>query len=265
MKDYSLLTLKKGELLLRNWKKTYLTELNNKAFSLYNYNNFFIPDFLKKDSINDYTDLEYHQWYRVTDADNPDEYPEKFLNAISGYAIISYARNENDYIENKDTGLIRTNPRYYVTVPSAWGGYYDFYILGNYWYFTYDQYAEETMGRTSLKYNINNFASRFFISNVENTMTPITGTRGQSIQAAAIDSEGHQNDVIIDYQEARWTDIYGNPIMGFTFYNNEEIILDTTVSYSRVEKTNIARYTITRINEEVQVSPSDSYTYIAII
>ena len=303
MKDYSLLTFEKNK-IFRNWTATYLTELNSKTLSLFNYTNYFIPDFLKEDEISDYNDLEYHHWYRVqdTDIDWTEEeeaeiraeveqempeasQPEKdakieekrkdlqqrksdehFLGAKAGYAVLSYARNENDFDIRNDskTNAIRQDPSYYSVVPAAWGGFYDIYIDSGNIYFEYDQYAEEQYGRTGLIYNMDMFTSRFFTTSKRNNiqnLAEITGTDGLSLYARRL--TGQVNETIIDIQGHNWTNIKTNPVMSFTYYGTEEIILDTNISYSRVAGTNIARYNITRRNNNVPIAPQ--HTCVALI
>lgn len=270
MKDYSLLDINKQE-FLKNWTDTYLKELNNKVFSLYNYNNFFIPDFLKEDPndpenpvITDYFQIPYHHWYRVLDTDVEAEY--NFLGAKAGFAILSYARNENEL--DKPEGVVRQNEKYYTVVPSSWGSFYDFYVLNGVWYFTFDPQAEEKLGRTNLLYNIDSFNSRFFIKNDDNVQ-PITGSYGESIKALFKNAE-EINLYIIDKQSHLWTDIQGNPVMGFNIYKEtndsfgEEIVLDTKLSYSRVAKSNTAVYTI-KDKSGNRIVPSNGETDITLI
>lgn len=304
MKDYSLLTFEKNKKLFRNWTATYLTELNSKTLSLFNYTNYFIPDFLKENTISNYNDLEYHHWYRVQDTDidwTAEEEAEirakvdqdmpkasqeekeaaieqkrkdlqqkksnkHFLGAKAGYAILSYARNENDYDIRDDfkTNAIRQNSSYYSIVPAAWGGFYDIYIDSGSIYFDYDQYAEEQYGRTDLVYNMDMFTSRFFTTSKHNgiqNLAEIIGTDGLSLYARRL--TGQVNETIIDIQGHNWTNIKTNPVMSFTYYKKEEIILDTNISYSRVAGTNIARYNITRRNNNTAIAPQ--HTCVALI
>ena len=265
MKDYSLLDINKQE-FLKNWTNTYLKELNNKVFSLYNYNNFFIPDFLKEEpnnpespAITDYSQISYHHWYRVLDTDIEAEY--NFLGAKAGFSVLSYARNENEL--DKPEGIIRQNEKYYTVVPSSWGSFYDLYVLNGTWYFTFDPQAEENLGRENLLYNIDNFNSRFFI-NQSNTEQVIDGSYGESVTAQ---ENGQFN--IVDKQGHLWTDIKGNPVMGFTMYRGgnefgEEVVLDMKVLYSRVAKSNTAVYTIKDKSGD-KVVPQGNHTYIVLI
>jgi len=310
MKDYSLLDINKQE-FLKNWTDTYLKELNNKVFSLYNYNNFFIPDFLKEDpnnpespAITNYSQIPYHHWYRVLDSDidwtevEEEEIREKveeemsrateeekeaevqrrrkelqqkkseeyFLGAKAGFAVLSYARNENEL--DKPEGVVRQNEKYYTVVPSSWGSFYDFYVSNGVWYFTFDPQAEEKLGRTNLLYNIDSFNSRFFIKNDDNAQ-PITGSYGESIKALFKNAE-EISLYIIDKQSHLWTDIQGNPVMGFNIYKEtndsfgEEIVLDTKLSYSRVAKSNTAVYTI-KDKSGNRIVPSNGETDITLI
>lgn len=261
MKDYSLLTFKNSE-LFRNWTATYLTELNSKTLSLFNYTNYFIPDFLKNDSITDYSDLQYHQWHRVTDAEVAALGSDHLLGAKGGFAIISYARGENEYDTNNS--VIRKDSSFYSVVPAAWCGFYDIYIGDSRIYFEYDQYAEEKYGREDLIYNMDMFTSRFFTTftyNGTGNLAEITGLDGMSLYARKLQDQ--DNEIVIDRQSHYWMNIRTNPVMGFTYYHNEEIVLDTNITYSRVALTNIARYTITRNNLDIAIAPED--TCIALV
>lgn len=142
MKNYPLLNIDNKKPWIA-WNKTYLTEINNNILSLWDYINYFMPDYAEKalkseEGEIDIKDLDYNEFYRATQEDVKVKDLDIYLQP--GWVLISKARNEND--KN-----YKNNKNYYFVQPFGYGSFYIYTynnegrLIG-----VYDRYAEETYG-----------------------------------------------------------------------------------------------------------------------
>lgn len=263
MKNYPLLSLN-GHKQWIAWRKTYLTELNHNIISLWDYNNYFIPDYAEKQlqttqigstTYIEATQLDYNEFYRAT-ADisvKLNDEVQDVLKLHAGYLLVSKARNEGaiQYTAQADN---------YFVQPFGYGSFYIFtYNTDGQLIAMYDQYAEETYG-LSYKFTFFTYYPRFLLAQTQQYQGKIW-TLSSYLP--------HQSDTrgICTAEGYLWTDINTLKPMFFHFivsdsddygtHYGEEIIVDTKHTYSiNVDETSIAQYT-----ELILEKDSDSAGY----
>ena len=247
MKNYPLLPLNHRKQWIA-WNKTYLTEINHNIYSLWDFNNYFLPDYARKyleieekdDSI-EASELDYNEYFRAINDTTVkiNGTPISSLFLKPGFLLVSKARNEgsSEEIYNADN---------YFVQPYGYASYYTFsYNNEGKIIATYDPYAEETYG---LKYSFSLFDHfpRFVLINNDQRYTGKTWT----IVSYTFDENQVGHPQICTKAGTAWTDINFLRPMFFHFIENneydygEEIIIDTQNAYSvNVDKISIAQYT----------------------
>lgn len=247
MKNYPLLTINKDrDKPWRIWHRTYLKEINNNVFALWDYNNYFLSDYYKFSLDIDEHDhyinadkLPYHGYFRALE-NNIGIY----LNNIDtkyilnqGYLLVSKARNENG-LHN-----IKNDLNYYFIQPFGYGSFYLYTYQNNQLAAFYDRYAEETYG---LLYTMSIFNKypRFILR--------YAGTQNLFLWTAIAYDKENSNSLICTRIGSLWTDINVMKPMNFSFIEDsdnttvdygEEIIVDTyNYNSIKVDDFNIAEY-----------------------
>ena len=246
MKNYPLLTINKDkDKPWKMWRKTYLTEINNNVSALWDYNNYFIPDYYKysldideRGHFINADSLPYHGYFRALEKNI-----KIYLNNVDtqyvlnqGYLLVSKARNENG------THEIKNSLDYYFIQPFGYGSFYLFTYQNNKLIAFYDIYAEEKYG---LLYTTSLFSKypRFILT--------YTGTQNLFLWNAIAYDKANSKPLICTYEKSVWTDINIMRPMNFTFLENEDIpecygeeIIVDTYNYNsvKVDGFNIAEY-----------------------
>lgn len=237
MKNYPLLPLNHRKQWM-SWRKTYLNEINNNIHALWDYANYFLPDYceyeLEVDPIThsvEGTQLPFNGYFRAHDSniniylDNQDQH--RILK--QGYLLVSKARNENGLTDfSKDINN-------YFIQPFGYGSFYLFSYHNGQLIGTYNTYAEET-------YGLNYMFSLF-------TKYPRFVLRNQGLPNGLLWAIASYNQApnIYNASGTLWTDIDVLKPMVFHFSRDsdygEEVIIDS-YSYNsiRVDDFNIAVY-----------------------
>ena len=245
MKNYPLLPLNHKKQWIA-WNKTYLQEINHNIFSLWDYNNYFIPDYSEKKLaiVNDTIEashLDYNEYFRALDptAIMLNSTPTG-LTMGAGFLFVSKARNESS------TKYIYDINNYFIQ-PFGYASFYIFtYNSQGQLIAIYDQYAEETYG---LNYTFSLFLyyPRFLL-----TQTQAKHDKVWILSAYLHNSEEKRG--ICAPNGVLWTDINQLKPMNFHFIVNdnddfgnnygEEVIIDTANYYSiNLDEISIAQYT----------------------
>lgn len=268
----------------KNWTNTYLTEINSKIISLFDYVFYFNPDFYQcfLTQVESETEslptvqlsqLPFHGYYRVNNKIK-DITTNKTLSP--GTLVVSYGRAEGE--PDNRNALNRNKESNYTIQPFGWASYYIMQFDNHQMNFIYESKAEEAYG---LKYTFvfDTYSKRYFIRQkaIEDGLKD-TALGHTSISFLAHEDITNKNKWYIVNQNQNgpissiWTNITTNPLMHeFYFihippedlieennsaeqdkklqnlYNYEEIIFDHTwETSSKVADTNIAVYTINR-------------------
>ena len=237
MKNYPLLPLDNKKQWI-SWRKTYLTEINHQIHSLWDYVNFFLPDYceyelVETDDTVDATVLPYNGYYRATEQVKvmlKDQDPNVTLKP--GFLLVSKARNENG------TDDIIMDINNYFVQPFGYGSFYVYSFQNGRLQATYDQYAEENYG---LNYMFSLFPTypRFMLRK--------QADKNKFLWAVSAYEAGEPN--ICTLNQTPWTDLYNLKPMTFhyiasdKFDYGEEVIIDTS-NYNtiKVDQFNIAEY-----------------------
>lgn len=247
MKNYPLLPLNHQKQWI-SWNKTYLTEIDHNIKSLWDYNNYFIPDFCQKElditenSSIDASQLDYNEYFRATNklevmlGSNPTT-----LRLGAGFLLVSKARNEdeNQYILDQNN---------YFVQPFGYGSFFIFtynnagQIAG-----IYNQYAEE-------KYGLD-YMTSFFDHYPRFLMTQHQSHHDKVWILVSYIPSAEEKKAICTQSGTLWTDIVNLKPMFFhykldsgstDFSNNqygEEIVVDISDTYSiNIDKTSVAQY-----------------------
>lgn len=255
MKNYPLLPLN-NEAQWQSWRETYLTEINHQVHSLWDYVNFFLPDYCEYnlDRVEghvDATTLPYNGFYRATIETNvwlKNTDPNVTLKP--GFLLVSKARNENgtdDIIMNIDN---------YFVQPFGYGSFYLYTFQNGQLQATYDQYAEE-------KYGLNYMFSLF--PTYPRFILKTQGLKNNFLWVASAYESGAPN--IFTFNKTPWTDLQCLKPMVFHFVpdsNNtqygEEIIIDTyNYNSIKIDQFNIAEYNevVLEKGDTINIWPAD--------
>lgn len=257
MKLYPILPIKNNK--WRNWNHTVLKEINSKIYSLFQYINYFNPDFYEYilEPINghiDIADLPLHGYYKVSNIGLIDDTTGKTLDP--GSLIVSYARAEGQ-LDNHDA-QVRRNSNFYTIQPFGWASYYTMNFTNRELITSYERYAQETYGLI-YTFVFDTANKRYFIRKniMQNLLNSIQWTSKALHLAASNGSIKNKENWYIINQDNNSTfcSLWANdknPLMhGFYYivdeWNCEEIVFDNTwETNSKLADTNIAIYTITR-------------------
>ena len=246
MKNYPLLPLDHKKQWIA-WNKTYLTELDHNINSLWDYNNYFIPDYAEKSldfvgsAAIEATQLDYHEYFRaLTDTDVLIAGTSSKIRLGAGYLLVSKARNEGsiNYVDREEN---------YFVQPFGYGSFYIF-TNDNTGQFVgiYDPYAEETYG---LNYQFSLFDHYPRFVSVQR-QEPV----GRAWTLVACTPRNTQKKAICTQGGTLWTDIVNIKPMFFHFITStgedlssyeygEEVIIDSIHSHSiNIDKINVAQY-----------------------
>ena len=246
MKNFPLLSLNRNKQWI-NWRKTYLTELNKSICALWNFSNYFLPEYYeyaKSDIFYNNTNnkieitkLPYNAFFRAEVEThlviNGSEQSKPILGA--GYILISKAKNEGSL--NFKTSLDN-----YFIQPFGYGSYYIFTYSDTGLIAVYDKYAEENYG---LNYQFSLFSThpRFIYNQIEQK-------NGREWTLTSYFTN-NQDRNIITKDGTVWTDRYHPPMVFWYNDNEEEIIVDskeyTTI---RVDRINICEYNTLILEKE---------------
>ena len=255
----------------KNWTNTYLTEINSKIISLFDYVFYFNPDFYQCFLTQTETlplptvqlsQLPFHGYYRVNNKVQ-DITTNKILSP--GTLVVSYGRAEGEPDNRK--ALNRNKESNYTIQPFGWASYYIMQFDNHKMNFTYESKAEETYG---LKYIFvfDTYSKRYFIrQNAIQDGLKDTELQHKSISFLAYEDIKNKNKWYIVNQNQNgpissiWTNITTNPLMHEFYhiqveedevkedvlYKYEELVFDHTwETSSKIAGTNIAVYTINR-------------------
>ena len=248
MKNYPLLPLSHNQ-PWSSWSKTYLQEIDHNIFSLWDYNNYFIPDYCENkltvysnDSI-EASQLDYNEYFRAEKETSVmlGTRPTN-LKLKAGFLLVSKARNEGStqHIYNIDN---------YFVQPFGYGSFYIF-TYNNQGELTavYDRYAEEKYG---LNYTFSLFIHypRFLLTQTQEKHEKVW------MLLSHLRSAEEKRGICVP-NGTLWTDIKQLKPMVFHFVTQdnddfstdygEEIIVDTNHYYSiNIDEVSIAQYTET--------------------
>lgn len=266
MKNYPLFT-KNNQNTWRNWQNTYLEELNGKVVSLFDYVNYFAPDYyeqqLKDIKINDDSEetdvldmsLLNYRGYVIALKKSVEILSNQ--NISPGSRIISIAQSEGE--KDLPTSQNRLNLKNYFIQPIGWASFYTTSYNDNLLIFSWDQYAEETWG-TNFRFTFEIYSRRWFIDNIigesSDGLVFSKDTTNRSINA---ESSSDDHVIIRDKIGTEWLDssISTSPFYvcyltpnNESFNNWEEIIIDSkSTTYTRFVETNKGVYNIALDNE----------------
>ena len=273
MKLYPILSIRDNKWF--NWSHTVLREVNSKIFSLFQYVNYFNPDFYEyvlkvtvKNNISyvNIADLPFHGYYKVSDIDLHDTLTNQVLDP--GTLIVSYARAEGEL--DNSAATIRRQEKYYTMQPFGWASYYLVSGGNKESRYIFDSRAQETYGLAySFGFDISD--KRYYVKreSITNWIQSLQSTSKEINLAASNGSLSERRNwyIVNQNQNAPITSLWMSdtqPLMSGFFYqsdnnwNCEEIIFDSKWSTSsKLAETNIAIYTITRIESSTWPCAAD--------
>lgn len=259
MKNYPLLSLNNQKQWM-SWRKTHLTNINYDIHSLWNYANYFLPDYCEyqldiegegTDQYIDATQLPYNGYFKNEDTSLKIYLNNTFSNIIlqPGFILLSKARNENG------TEDIVNNITNYFVQPVSYGSYYAITYQDGQLVAIYEQYAEEKYGKNYM-FSLFTYSPRFILTQQQG--------RNQYMWTVAAKLE---NSRICTQSGMLWTDIDNLKPMVFHFVGEsdspvtygEEIVVDTyNYNSIRLEDFNIAEYNEVMLEKgESSIWPED--------
>ena len=280
MKNYPLLPINFNA--WKNWTHTYLTEIDNKVYSLFHYVNYFVPDYYKqniKDIVADIKTIpedrkEYnnnidiskldYRGYVVVESEVYDILTKQFIH--EGSRIISKAQSEGE--QDLNTSVNRKNPQNYFIQPTGWASFY--IPISNHAVptnpeqgteatdclsFIYDAQAEEKYG-LNLRFSIEWYPTRWYLDNIVTTSEysgdGLVFSRNTTNRSISVQSTNGEKPIIRDLNGTEWLNGTDKRPMYSGFFGatnseyGEEIIIDTIPSTAtRFVETNRGVYTIT--------------------
>lgn len=259
MKNYPLLTLNHIDQWM-SWRDTHLTDINYIIHSLWNYSNYFLPDYfeyhldIKNEGDNQYIDatqLPYNGYFRNEDT-SLQVYLKDWSTSIvlqPGFILLSKARNENG------TEEITYDINNYFVQPISYGSYYIITYQNGKLVAIYDQYAEEKYGKNYI-FSWFTYSPRFILTEQQQ--------RNKRLWAIAAKNGSSK---ICTQNGMLWTDIDNLKPMAFHFVGEsdspvtygEEIVVDTyNYNSIRLEDFNIAEYNEVMLEKgEKNIWPAD--------
>ena len=252
MKNYPLFPHDKKQWIY--WRKTYLEELNRSICALWDYSNYFLPDYFEYTNQDIYVDgnttkieitkLPYNAFFRATEETSlyihNVEVPNHKLGA--GYLLLSKAKNEGQ------TDLKALIDNYFIQ-PFGYASFYLWTYKNGQLVADYDENAEEKYG-LNYEFSLFNTYPRFIYQ----------GNEGNSGRLWVFSSYNNSNDAQITTSNgAIWTDPNTLKPMLFWKKGSEEIIIDSQEYTSiRVATKNICEYNTLVLEKETEnIWPED--------